>query len=88
MVNLLQFLVFIPKWKLNFPYNALAVLNYIKYIALMEFIDTKSIMNSISEGLGIQKGDDLLENMGLMLLVGGALTTVIILLGVSVFFVS
>ena len=54
----------------------------------MEFIDTKSIMNSISEGLGIQKGDDLLDNMGLMLLVGGALTTVIILLGVSVFFFS
>jgi hypothetical protein len=89
MVNLLQFLVFIPMWKLNFPYNALAALNYIKYIALMEFVDTKSIMNSISEGLGIEKGgDNIIENMGLMLLVGGALAVVVLLLGVSVYFFS
>ena len=64
-------------------------MNYIKYIALMEFVDTKSIMNSISEGLGIEKGsDNIIENMGLMLLVGGALATVVLLLSVSVYFFS
>lgn len=40
-VNLLQFLVFIPRWQLNIPFNALTILQQLKSIALMEFIPTK-----------------------------------------------
>ena len=41
LVNILQFMVYIPRWKLNFPSNAVGVLNFLKMIALMEFIPTK-----------------------------------------------
>ncbi len=39
-VNILQFLVFMTSWNINYPLNALAVLKYLKSIALMEFIPT------------------------------------------------
>ena len=49
LVNTLQFMCYIPRWKLNFPSNALGVLNYLKMIALMEFIPTKKITDWASD---------------------------------------
>jgi len=57
-VNLLQFLVFIPRWKLNIPPNALAILGQLKSIALMEFIPTKTITSTVSGWLGMDPDDD------------------------------
>ena len=53
MVNLLQFLVFIEKWKFNLPYNAKAVLSYLRSLALMEFVDTAPATKWISDKLGM-----------------------------------
>jgi hypothetical protein len=43
LVSILQFLCFMPAWKLNYPLNALYLLNYIRYVAFMEFIPTQEI---------------------------------------------
>lgn len=53
MLNLLQFLVFIQKWKFNLPYNAESFLKYIKKLALMEFVNTDPVTKWISKKLGI-----------------------------------
>jgi hypothetical protein len=60
------------KWKLNYPPNALAALNFIKMIALMEFLPTGWFTDILSDWFGIQKRDEsnILENMGMMLLIG------------------
>ena len=89
-VNLLQFLVFIPRWKINIPLNALVILQQLKSIALMEFIPTKEITDKISEWLALDPNDDsnILNNMGLMLLVALALILVVSVLGVASYFVQ
>ena len=61
-----------PSWKLNYPPNALAVFNFIKMIALMEFMPTGWFTDLLSDWFGIVKGDEenIFENMGMMLLIG------------------
>jgi hypothetical protein len=81
-VNLLQFLVFIPRWKLNIPANALAILVQLKSIALMEFIPTKTITSTISGWLGMDPEDDsnIMNNMGLMLIVAVGIMVIVVAL--------
>jgi hypothetical protein len=43
LLGLLQYFVYLQLWKLNYPENALAMLKYLKYIALLEFIPIKEI---------------------------------------------
>lgn len=88
-VNLLQFLVFIPRWRLNIPQNALAILAQLKSIALMEFIPTKTITSTISGWLGMDPDDDsnIMNNMGLMLIIGVGILVIVIALVVASFLV-
>jgi hypothetical protein len=72
MISVLQFFVFMARWKLNYPQNALAVLNFIRIITLMEFMPTGWFTDLLSDWFGIVKGDEenIFENMGMMLLIG------------------
>ncbi len=89
-VNLLQFLVFMTQWGLNFPLNALAVLKYLKSIALMEFIPTHQITTKISGWLGLDSTDpnNIVSNMGIMLVIAIGLLMVIVALGLASCFVN
>ena len=60
------------RWKLDYPANTNSVLKFIKMIALIEFMPTEWFTDILSDWFGIQKGDDqnILENMGMMLLIG------------------
>ena len=60
------------RWKIDYPANTNSVLKFIKMIALMEFMPTEWFTDILSDWFGIQKGDDqnILENMGMMLLIG------------------
>ena len=58
LVNILQFLVFMSRWKLDYPGNTLSVLKFIKMIALMEFMPTGWFTDILSDWFGIQKEDD------------------------------
>jgi hypothetical protein len=51
-------------WKLNYPPNALAVLNFIKMIALLEFLPTGWLTDLLSDWFGIVKedGENIFEN--------------------------
>lgn len=88
-VNLLQFLVFIPRWKLNIPLNALAVLQQLKAIALMEFIPTKQITSTISGWFSMDPDDDsnIFNGMGLMLLIALLILVLVVALSVISYFV-
>jgi hypothetical protein len=72
MINALQLFMFMSKWKLNYPANALSVLNFIKMIALMEFLPTGWFTDLLSDWFGIVKGDkaNIFENTGMVLLIG------------------
>ncbi len=56
-VNLLQFLVFMQLWAIDLPDNALTVMKFLKSIALLEFIPTEQITNTISGWLGLDSAD-------------------------------
>ncbi len=90
LVGLLQYLVYLQLWKLNYPENAVAVLAYLKYIALMEFIPIKEIQDWISEKVGIDKTDpgNIINNMGTMFMIGGILLACVALLVVVLILVS
>jgi hypothetical protein len=81
LVNILQFLVFMSRWKLDYPANTLSVLKFIKTIALMEFMPTGWFTDILSDWFGIQKGDEqnIVENMGMMLLIGCCLLIAVLL---------
>jgi hypothetical protein len=85
LINVLQFLVFITKWKLDFPANALSVMQFIKMIALMEFLPTNWFTDILSKWFGIKTGskDNILENMGMMLLIGCSVAVVVVVVAVS-----
>ena len=82
---MLQFLVFITKWKLDFPANALSVMQFIKMIALMEFLPTNWFTDILSKWFGIKTGskDNILENMGMMLLIVCSVAVVVVVVAVS-----
>jgi len=88
-VNLLQFLVFILKWKLNIPQNAFAILSHLKSIALMEFIPTKQITSKICDLLGMDPNDEsnIINGMGLMLIIGGIIIIIVVALLIISYFV-
>ena len=48
MVNMLQFVIFMQPWKLNWPANALMAIKTLRTLALGEFIDIKKIASKIS----------------------------------------
>ena len=60
------------RWKLDYPANTNSVLKFIKMIALIEFMPTEWFTDILSDWFGIQRGDDrnIVENMGMMLLIG------------------
>jgi hypothetical protein len=78
----LQFVVFMSNWKLDFPANALSFLKLLKMIALMEFLSTDWFTDTLSKWFNIQIGskDNIFENMGMMLLIGCCVLLVVILL--------
>lgn len=100
VINLLQFLVFMQKWKIKIPYETMIWLKALRSITLFEFIPTKSIVNKVSDYLGIKKGveedndalavesgtsamakkGNILENMGMMLIIGVGMIFAVILL--------
>ena len=53
MVGLFQFLVFVEKWQLSYPTNALVFLRNIKNLVLMEFIPTEEISLWMTDKLGL-----------------------------------
>ena len=55
MINIVQFGVFIGKWKLSFSNYGLKFLNRIKILVLMEFLPTDEFIDWISEKLGISQ---------------------------------
>ena len=54
MVNMLQFVIYMNQWKVNWPPNANLAVKTLRTIALGEFIDTNKILNSIVDFYGIQ----------------------------------
>jgi|LauGreDrversion4_2_1035121.scaffolds.fasta_scaffold69472_3 sensor histidine kinase YesM len=80
-VNLLQFVVFMTNWKLDYPANAFSVLKSIKYIALMEFLSTAWFTDTLSKWFNIQIGskENIFENMGMMLLIGCSVAVVVVI---------
>lgn len=55
MVNVLQFVMYIDKWKVNWAPNANDVLSKIRIIALAEFIDTKVLQDRVLDYFGLLK---------------------------------
>lgn len=80
LVNLLQFLVYMQRWTILYPANSLAFLKYIKSIALMEFIPSKQITDKLSAWLNLdaESPENLLSNLGLMLVIGGVIAVLMI----------
>jgi hypothetical protein len=72
-------------WKLDFPANALEILKLIKMIALMEFLTINWFTNALSKWFGIEinSKDNLIENMGMMLLIGCSVLVVILILVIA-----
>ena len=107
LINILQFLVFMQKWRVSIPYKTLIWLQTLKAIALFEFVPKKWFTDSISGLLGFevsQKGDEhgsldleghtdadlsqktnIVENMGMMLMLAVVLIFVMVLLGLARF---
>jgi hypothetical protein len=52
MVNILQFIIYMHEWRLNWPANASLAIKTLRTIALGEFIDTKKIGNKVIEWYG------------------------------------
>lgn len=80
-VNLLQFLVFMQLWDIYLPSQAQAVIKFLKNIALLEFIPTKQITGTIAFWFGLDQENNVLSDMGLMLVIG---LVIILALGVLV----
>ena len=53
MINVLQFIIYMNEWKINWPANANLAVKTLRTIALGEFIDTTKMMNSVAEFYGI-----------------------------------
>ena len=58
MVNVLQFIIYMQQWKVNWPANANLAVKTLRTIALGEFIDTKKMSNSILAFYGIIIGNN------------------------------
>ena len=56
MVNVLQFIIYMKKWKVNWPPNASLAVNTLKTIALGEFIDIQKMLKTTLNFYGIEIG--------------------------------
>jgi len=52
LMNTIQFLIYLPMWRLNIPDNALTVLNSLNSIALGKFIPYEFITSPLKNLLG------------------------------------
>ena len=58
MVNLFQFLIFVPAaWQLNYPKNAEIFLSSLKNLVLMEFLPTDQVTQAMSAMFGLTKDE-------------------------------
>jgi hypothetical protein len=89
-VNMLQFLVFMQLWDIDLPDNALAVMKFLKSIALLEFIPTASITGAISGWFGLDPADEsnIVNQNGIMLVIGLVLMLVLIIVGIASYFIT
>jgi hypothetical protein len=89
-VNMLQFLVFMQLWQIELPENARIVIKFLKSIALLEFIPTAQITGAISEKLGLDATDEsnIVNQSGIMLLIGLLIVVVVILLAIVSYFIT
>jgi hypothetical protein len=53
MINVLQFIIYMNEWKINWPANANLAIKTLRTIALGEFIDTNKMMNTVAAFYGI-----------------------------------
>ena len=58
MINMLQFVIYMNEWKVNWPANANLAIQTLRTIALGEFFDTTKITNGILNFYGIYPGTD------------------------------
>jgi hypothetical protein len=89
-VNMLQFLVFMQLWQIELPQNAKVVMKFLKSIALLEFIPTEQITGAISGWLGLDSADpsNIVNQNGIMLVIGLVIIVVLILLAVVSYFIT
>ena len=86
IINVLQFTIFILRWRINMPLLTLEFLKALKMLVLFEFIPTADIIKWIKGKAGFSKDQDSDENApdsqsdGDTLLIAGVLTLVAILL--------
>ena len=58
MVNLFQFLIFVPAaWQLNYPRNAEIFLSSLKNLVLMEFLPTEKVTQAMSSMFGLTEDE-------------------------------
>ena len=57
IVNIMQFAVYLPRWKLSYPQNVKSFLSAVKVIALMEFLPTDWLTDGLSDVFGMSECD-------------------------------
>jgi hypothetical protein len=55
-------------------------MKFLKNIALLEFIPTAEITGAISDSIGLDKDANVLDDMGLMFIIGVAMLVALVLL--------
>ena len=58
MINILQFIIYMKEWKVNWPANASLGIKTMRTIALGEFIDTKKVMGDTLKFYGVGTDDE------------------------------
>jgi hypothetical protein len=58
MINVLQFIIYMNEWKINWPANANLAIKTLRTIALGEFIDTNKMMNTVAAFYGIHMNSE------------------------------
>ena len=61
IINVLQFTIFMLRWRINLPLLTLECLKALKMLVLFEFIPTADIMNWIKDRAGF--GNDEIEDL-------------------------
>ena len=57
VVNIMQFAVYLRLWKLSYPQNVTSFLTAVKVIALLEFLPTEWLTDTVSEWFGLSECD-------------------------------
>ena len=53
MINVLQFIIYMNQWKINWPANSHLAVKTLRTVALGEFMDKTKMMNSVAKFYGI-----------------------------------